>query len=60
MDSAGIQRADFAGCSLFGGTPRGVMGVVKDVHENTGVAGASVCAQLGKSLKGKDLDGGVR
>jgi hypothetical protein len=36
------------------------MGVVKYVHENTGVAGASVRTQLGKSLKEKDLDGGVR
>jgi hypothetical protein len=60
VDSVGVQRADFAGCSLFWVTPRGVQGVVKDIHENKGVAGARVCVQLLKSLKGKDLVGEVR
>ncbi len=44
----------------FGGTLRGVMGVVKDVHENKRVVGASVRAQLRKSVKRKELLGGVR
>jgi hypothetical protein len=43
----------------FGGVPpRGVQGVVKDVDENKGVAGASVRAQVCKLLKRKEMVGG--
>jgi hypothetical protein len=60
---AAAQTGDREGFRLgfaFWGYPRGVTGVVKDVHENKGVGGASVWAQLWKLLKGKDLAGGVR